>query len=48
MRHTILPWIYIAAIAIENKIGHIALDRYFAKRISEHYLKVFMPGELIY
>ena len=40
---------YIAAIAIENKIGHIAtLDRYFAKRISEHYLKVFMPGELIY
>lgn len=40
---------YIAAIAVENKIGHIAtLDRYFAKRISEHYLKVFMPGELIY
>ncbi len=39
---------YIAAIAIENKIGHIAtFDRYFAKRISEHYLKVFMPGELI-
>lgn len=40
---------YIAAIAIENKIGHIAtLDRYFAKRISERYLKVFMPSELIY
>ena len=38
---------FIAAIAVENKIGHIAtLDRYFAKRISEQYLKVFMPEEL--
>ena len=38
---------FIAAIAIENKIDHIAtLDRYFARRISEQYLRVFMPKEL--
>ena len=38
---------FIAAIAIENKIDHIAtLDHYFARRICEQYLTVFMPKEL--
>lgn len=38
---------FIGAIAIENKIDHIAtLDRYFASRVSQ-YLTVFMPSNLI-
>ena len=47
-RYHLLPSdAFIAAIAIENKVDHIAtLDRYFARRISQH-LKIFMPSDLI-